>query len=122
LKIDLSAIASAKAGQSKMINYAKQSQFPKSQNIYNRNFNNQLQRKTNNGLLVKTNPNKANFIRPRLYKKGPAFQQGPWFSHPPVQIQQGRTLIASGPFCPCADSYSTAWSSESDLVPSARFE
>ena len=46
--------------QSKMINYAKQTQFPKKSNVYNRNFNNQLQRKINNGHLVKTNPNKAN--------------------------------------------------------------
>jgi hypothetical protein len=47
----------------KNINYAKQSQFPKKSNVYNRSFNNELQRKMNNGHLVKTNPNKANFIR-----------------------------------------------------------
>jgi hypothetical protein len=47
--------------QSKMINYAKRSQFSKKSNVYNRNFNNELQQKMNNGHLVKTNPNKANF-------------------------------------------------------------
>jgi hypothetical protein len=41
-------------------NYAKRTQFSKKSNVYNRNFNNELQRKTNCGLLVKTNPNKAN--------------------------------------------------------------
>ena len=46
--------------QSKITNYAKQTQFPKSKNIYNRNYDNELQRKMNNGLLVKTNPNKPN--------------------------------------------------------------
>jgi hypothetical protein len=46
----------------KRVNYAKQSQFPKSQIIYNRNSNNQLQRKIDNGHLVKTNPNKANLV------------------------------------------------------------
>jgi hypothetical protein len=46
--------------QSKMNDYAKQTQFFKKSNIYNRNFNNELQRKMNNGHLVKTNPNKAN--------------------------------------------------------------
>jgi glucan phosphoethanolaminetransferase (alkaline phosphatase superfamily) len=55
------ATAEAKADQSKQLNYAKQSQFPKKSNVYNRNFNNQLQRKTQIGHLVKTNPNKANF-------------------------------------------------------------
>jgi uncharacterized membrane protein required for colicin V production len=49
--------------QSKHINYAKQSQFFKKSNVYNRSFNNELQRKISNGHLVKTNPNKANFIR-----------------------------------------------------------
>jgi hypothetical protein len=49
-----------KIGQSKITNYAKQSQFPKSKNIYNRNYDNELQRKMNNEHLVKTNPNKAN--------------------------------------------------------------
>jgi hypothetical protein len=47
--------------QSTMINYAKQTQFFKKSNVYNRNFNNQLQRKTNCGHLVKTNPNEPNF-------------------------------------------------------------
>jgi hypothetical protein len=49
--------------QSKTTNYAKRTQFPKKSNVYNRNINNELQRKTNNGHLVKTNPNKANFTR-----------------------------------------------------------
>jgi hypothetical protein len=56
----LSAVALAKADQSKQLNYAKQSQFSKKSNVYNRNYDNGLQRKINNGLLVKTNPNKAN--------------------------------------------------------------
>jgi hypothetical protein len=46
--------------QSKHINYAKQSQFPKKSNVYNRGFNKELQRKMRIGHLVKTNPNKAN--------------------------------------------------------------
>ena len=49
-----------KLNQSKMLNYAKQTQFFKKSNIYNRNFNNELQRKPDNGHLVKTNPIKAN--------------------------------------------------------------
>ena len=49
-----------KISQSKKTNYSKKTQFPKKSNIYNRNFNNELQRKTDNGHLVKTNPNKAN--------------------------------------------------------------
>ena len=48
-----------KNGQSKITNYAKRTQFPKKSNIYNRNFNNELQPKIDNGHLVKTNPNKA---------------------------------------------------------------
>jgi hypothetical protein len=73
LKLNLSAVLSgvalaktealAKADQSKITNYAKQTQFFKKSNVYNRNFNNELQRKINNGLLVKTNPNEANLIR-----------------------------------------------------------
>jgi hypothetical protein len=51
-----------KIDRSKITNYAKQTQFPKSQNVYNRNFNNELQRKTNFGLLVKTNPIKPNLV------------------------------------------------------------
>src|SRR4030042_3312173 len=43
------------------VNYAKRTQFPKKSNVYNRNFNNGLQRKIRIGHLVKTNPNKANF-------------------------------------------------------------
>jgi len=43
-----------------MINYAKRTQFEKKSNVYNRNYDNQLQRKMNNGRLVKTNPNEAN--------------------------------------------------------------
>jgi hypothetical protein len=44
--------------------YVKQSQFFKKSNVYNPNFNNELQRKMRIGHLVKTNPNKANFTRP----------------------------------------------------------
>jgi hypothetical protein len=47
--------------QSKITNYAKQSQFPKKSNVYNLSENNELQRKTNCGHLVKTNPIKAKF-------------------------------------------------------------
>ncbi len=47
--------------QSKITKNAKRTQFPKKSNVYNRNFNNELHRKTNNGHLVKTNPNKPNF-------------------------------------------------------------
>jgi hypothetical protein len=62
----LSAIASATAEtmivclewkfQSKHVNYAKQSQFSKKSNVYNRNYDNELQRKNEIGHLVKTNP------------------------------------------------------------------
>jgi hypothetical protein len=52
--------ASRNTVQSKLNDYAKQTQFFKKSNVYNRNFNNELQRKMNNGHLVKTNPNKAN--------------------------------------------------------------
>jgi len=52
-----------KIDQSKITNYAKQTQFSKKSNVYNRNFNNELQRKMNNGHLVKTNPIKPNFKR-----------------------------------------------------------
>jgi hypothetical protein len=40
--------------------YVKQSQFSKKSNVYNLNENNGLQRKIQNGHLVKTNPNKPN--------------------------------------------------------------
>ena len=50
-----------KMDQSKITNYAKQTQFFKKSNVYNLVKNNELQRKMNNGHLVKTNPNKANF-------------------------------------------------------------
>jgi hypothetical protein len=63
LKLNLSAVALAKADQSKRINYAKRTQFFKKSNVHNINNNNELQRKTQIGHLVKTNPNKANFIR-----------------------------------------------------------
>jgi len=43
------------------INYAKRTQFPKKSNACNIIINNELQQKINNGHLVKTNPNKANF-------------------------------------------------------------
>jgi hypothetical protein len=46
--------------QSKITNYAKRTQFFKKSNVYNRNFNNELQRKMDNGHLVKTNPNEPN--------------------------------------------------------------
>jgi hypothetical protein len=59
-----------KPDQSKHINYAKRTQFSKKSNVYNRNFNNELQRKMDNGHLVKTNPNKANFIRSSLGEGG----------------------------------------------------
>jgi hypothetical protein len=49
-----------KIDQSKITNYAKRTQFSKKSNVYNPNFNNELQRKMDNGHLVKTNPNKAN--------------------------------------------------------------
>jgi hypothetical protein len=55
--------------QSKIVNYAKQSQFSKKSNVYNRNFNNELQRKMQIGHLVKTNPNKANFQKPKKCAK-----------------------------------------------------
>jgi hypothetical protein len=48
--------------QSKLTNYAKRTQFSKKSNVYNPNFNNELQRRMNNGLLVKTNPNKPNLV------------------------------------------------------------
>jgi hypothetical protein len=51
-----------KISQSKITNYAKQTQFPKKSNVYNLNKNNKLQRKMNNGLLVKTNPIKPNLV------------------------------------------------------------
>jgi len=53
--------ASRNTVQSKLNDYAKQSQFPKKSNVYNSSFNKELQRKMDNGLLVKTNPNKPNF-------------------------------------------------------------
>jgi hypothetical protein len=58
-----SATAEAKADQSKIINYAKRTQFFKKSNIYNLNKNNQLQRKIQLGHLVKTNPIKPKFTR-----------------------------------------------------------
>jgi hypothetical protein len=57
---NLSAVALAKADQSKHINYAKRTQFSKKSNVYKSSINNGLQRKINNGHLVKTNPNEAN--------------------------------------------------------------
>jgi hypothetical protein len=50
--------------QSKTTNYAKQSQFPKKSNVYNLNENNELQRKMDNGLLVKTNPKQTQIYPP----------------------------------------------------------
>jgi len=55
--------------QSKRVNYAKRTQFSKKSNVYNRNFNNELQRKMNNGHLVKTNPNKAKYAGTAKPKK-----------------------------------------------------
>jgi hypothetical protein len=49
-----------KAGQSKITNYAKRTQFFKKSSVYNLNNNNQLQQKMANGHLVKTNPNEPN--------------------------------------------------------------
>jgi hypothetical protein len=46
--------------QSKMINYAKRTQFFKKSNTRKPNRSNELQRKMQIGHLVKTNPNKAN--------------------------------------------------------------
>ena len=46
------------------INYAKQSQFEKKSNAYNRSFYNELQLKMNNGHLVKTNPIQTQFYPP----------------------------------------------------------
>jgi hypothetical protein len=70
LKLNLSAVAcssaialataEAKVDQSKMINYAKRTQFPKKSNVYNDSFNKELQRKMQIGHLVKTNPIKPN--------------------------------------------------------------
>ena len=53
-----------KFNQSKNINYAKRTQFPKKSNGCNISSNNELQRKMDNGHLVKTNPNKANLSPP----------------------------------------------------------
>jgi len=53
------SIYSGKINQNEL-NYAKQTQFFKKSNVYNRNFNNDLQRKNDIGHLVKTNPIKAN--------------------------------------------------------------
>jgi hypothetical protein len=70
LKFNLSAVASAKADQSKITNYAKQSQFFKKSNVYNINKYSELQRKNENGHLVKTNPNKPNLARRSLGEGG----------------------------------------------------
>jgi len=47
--------------QSKIINYAKRTQFSKKSNVYKSNENNGLRRKNEIGHLVKTNPIKPNF-------------------------------------------------------------
>jgi len=44
--------------------YAKQTQFAKKSNVYNRSFYNELQLKMNNGHLVKTNPIQTQFYPP----------------------------------------------------------
>ncbi len=49
-----------KIDQSKIINYAKRTQFRTKSSFYNHNFNNELQRKNEIGHLVKTNPNEPN--------------------------------------------------------------
>jgi hypothetical protein len=51
-----------KRDQSKITNYAKQTQFFKKSNVYNHNCDNKLQREMNNGHLVKTNPIKPNLV------------------------------------------------------------
>jgi hypothetical protein len=56
------SIYSGKINQNE-VNYAKQTQFLKKSNVYNLIKNNELQRKMQNGHLVKTNPNKANFTQ-----------------------------------------------------------
>jgi len=43
--------------------YAKQTQFAKKSNAYNRSFYNDLQRKMHNGHLVKTNPIQTQFAK-----------------------------------------------------------
>jgi hypothetical protein len=60
-----------KLSQSKMINYAKQTQFSKKSNVYNRNCYNGLQRKMHNGHLVKTNPNEPKFTRHSVWRANP---------------------------------------------------
>jgi len=52
--------------QSKIINYAKQTQFAKKSNVYNLSKNNELQRKMNNGHLVKTNPIQTQFPKHQI--------------------------------------------------------
>jgi hypothetical protein len=59
-----------KIDQSKITNYAKRTQFSKKSNVYNRNFNNELQRKMDNGHLVKTNPNEPN-SKPKQTQSNP---------------------------------------------------
>jgi hypothetical protein len=44
---------------------AKQTQFFKKSNVYNRNKNNELQRENESGHLVKTNPIKPNLWTPK---------------------------------------------------------
>jgi len=55
-RFDLSAEALTKEDQSKQLNYAKQTQFPKKSNGCNASINKELQRKNQLGHLVKTNP------------------------------------------------------------------
>jgi len=54
-----------KLNQSKITNYAKQTQFPKHQKCFNLSKDNELQRTMNHELLFKTNPIKPNFKRRR---------------------------------------------------------
>jgi len=55
-----------KFNQSKITNYAKQSQFAKKSNAYNRSFYNELQLKMDNGHLVKTNPIQTQFPKHQI--------------------------------------------------------
>jgi hypothetical protein len=80
-KFDLSAVALAKADQSKQLNYAKRTQFLKKSNVYNRSFDNELQRKSSRGHLVKTNPIKPNLVHLR------------WTCLPPADLKASRAVF-----------------------------
>jgi hypothetical protein len=81
-----------KFNQSKITNYAKQTQFIKKSNVYKISFDKELQRKMDDGHLVKTNPNKPNFIRHNLGEggfKGHAIKREP--------IGRRDAVVAGGP-------------------------